>query len=90
MKGIISPGLFPVIVFLSGAFISLSTGSSYGTFAILMAIAIPVAVDLNAPLYVTIAAVFQTPYIIFIGIAIQVTLFFFIMKNFGVRSQQQT
>ena len=57
MKGVISPSVFPVIVFFAGALISLSTGSSYGTFAILMAIAIPVAVELNAPLYVTIAAV---------------------------------
>ena len=39
MKGVISPTVFPVLVFLSGAFISLSTGSSYGTFAILMALA---------------------------------------------------
>ncbi len=143
MKGVVSPNVFPVIVFFSGAFISLSTGSSYGTFAILMAIAIPVAVELNAPLYVTIAAVlsgglfgdhtspisdttvlasmgancihirhvitqlfyasltglvaafsfylaavYKTPYIIFLGIAIQVILFFFIMKYFGVRSKQ--
>ena len=57
MKGIVSPNLFPLIVFFAGALISLSTGSSYGTFAILMAIAIPVAVELNAPLYITIAAV---------------------------------
>ena len=143
MKGVVSPNVFPVIVFLSGAFISLSTGSSYGTFAILMAIAIPVAVELNAPLYVTIAAVlsgglfgdhtspisdttvlasmgancihirhvitqlfyasltglvaafsfylasvYKTPYIIILGIAIQIILFSFIMKYFGVRSKQ--
>lgn len=108
-----------------------------------MAIAIPVAVELNAPLYVTIAAVlsgglfgdhtspisdttvlasmgancvhikhvitqlfyaiimglvaafsfylagvYETPYIIILGIGIQVILFFFIMKYFGVRSSQ--
>ncbi len=145
MKGVISPNVFPVIVFFSGAFISLSTGSSYGTFAILMAIAIPVAVELNAPLYVTIAAVlsgglfgdhtspisdttvlasmgancvhikhvitqlfyagitglvaafsfylaavFETPYIIILGIVIQVILFSLIMKKFGVKSQQHS
>ena len=143
MKGVVSPSVFPVMVFFAGALISLSTGSSYGTFAILMAIAIPVAVELNAPLYVTIAAVlsgglfgdhtspisdttvlasmgancvhirhvvtqlfyaiitglvaalsfylagvYETPYIIILGIGIQVTLFFFIMKYFGVRSKQ--
>ena len=143
MKGVVSPNVFPVIVFFAGALISLSTGSSYGTFAILMAIAIPVAVELNAPLYVTIAAVlsgglfgdhtspisdttvlasmgancvhiqhvvtqlsyaivsgmvaalsfylaavYETPYIIIFGIGIQIVLFFFIMKYFGVRSKQ--
>ncbi len=40
-----------------GAVISLSTGSSYGTFAILMAIAIPVGFELGASMYLTIAAV---------------------------------
>ena len=143
MKGVVSPNAFPVIVFFAGALISLSTGSSYGTFAILMAIAIPVAVELNAPLYVTIAAVlsgglfgdhtspisdttvlasmgancvhiqhvvtqlsyavvsglvaalsfylaavYRTPYIIILGIGIQVIIFFFIMKFFGVKSKQ--
>jgi Na+/H+ antiporter NhaC len=44
-------------VFVLGALISLSTGSSYGTFAILMAIAVPVAFELNASMYLTIAAV---------------------------------
>jgi Na+/H+ antiporter NhaC len=48
---------FPMIVFVLGALISLSTGSSYGTFAILMAIAVPVAFELNASMHLTIAAV---------------------------------
>ena len=48
---------FPIIVFVLGAIISLSTGSSYGTFAILMAIAIPVGFELGASMYLTIAAV---------------------------------
>ena len=46
-----------MIVFALGAVISLSTGSSYGTFAILMAIAVPVGFELGASMYVTIAAV---------------------------------
>lgn len=48
---------FPMIVFILGAIISLSTGSSYGTFAILMAIAVPVGFELGASMYLTIAAV---------------------------------
>lgn len=51
------PMYFPMIVFVLGAIISLSTGSSYGTFAILMSIAVPVGFDLGASIYLTIAAV---------------------------------
>jgi Na+/H+ antiporter NhaC len=57
ISGSVSPMYFPMIVFVLGALISLSTGSSYGTFAILMAIAVPVAFELNASMYLTIAAV---------------------------------
>ena len=46
-----------MLVFALGALISLSTGSSYGTFAILMAIAVPVGFELGASMYLTIAAV---------------------------------
>ena len=53
----VSPVYFPMLVFVLGALISLSTGSSYGTFAILMAIAVPVGFDLGASMYLTIAAV---------------------------------
>ncbi|MDH3441460.1 MAG: Na+/H+ antiporter NhaC family protein, partial [Gammaproteobacteria bacterium] len=53
----VSPALFPMLVFVMGALISLSTGSSYGTFAILMAIAVPVGFHLDASMYLTIAAV---------------------------------
>ncbi len=53
----ISPAVLPALIFLLGAVISLATGSSYGTFAILMALAIPVALNVGAPLYLTIAAV---------------------------------
>lgn len=55
--GTISPTFFPIIVFILGGIISLSTGSSYGTFAILMAIAVPVGFELGASMYLTIAAV---------------------------------
>lgn len=57
ISGSVSPAYFPMLVFVMGALISLSTGSSYGTFAILMAIAVPVAFQLDASMYLTIAAV---------------------------------
>ena len=55
--GTVAPMYFPMIVFALGAVISLSTGSSYGTFAILMSIAVPVGFELGASMYLTIAAV---------------------------------
>ena len=54
---IINPIYYPMLVFLLGGIISLSTGSSYGTFAILMSIAIPIAFLIDASMYLTIAAV---------------------------------
>jgi Na+/H+ antiporter NhaC len=51
------PALLPAIVFVLGAIISIATGSSWGTFAILMTLAVPVAVNVGAPLYLTIGAV---------------------------------
>ncbi|MBT7583695.1 MAG: hypothetical protein HN572_12080 [Kordiimonadaceae bacterium] len=53
----ISPSLIPLIVFSLGAIMSFATGSSYGTFAILLVIVVPLAYALNAPLELTIAAV---------------------------------
>ena len=57
ISGTVAPEWFPMLVFVMGALISLSTGSSYGTFAILMAIAVPVGFQLEASMYLTIAAV---------------------------------
>lgn len=57
ISGKVEPMYFPMIVFALGAIISLSTGSSYGTFAILMSIAVPVGFELGASMYLTIAAV---------------------------------
>ncbi|HPF45440.1 MAG: L-lactate permease [Alphaproteobacteria bacterium] len=53
----ISPNFFPLIVFFLGAIMSFATGSSYGTFAILMIIVVPIANTLGAPMILTIAAV---------------------------------
>ena len=57
ISGTISPMFFPMVVFVLGAMISFATGSSYGTFAILMTIAIPVGFEMGASMYLTIAAV---------------------------------
>ncbi|MFT5137388.1 MAG: Na+/H+ antiporter NhaC [Arenicella sp.] len=57
ITGKVSPLYFPMVVFVLGAIISLTTGSSYGTFAILMSIAVPVGFDIGASMYLTIAAV---------------------------------
>jgi Na+/H+ antiporter NhaC len=58
----LSPALLPAIVFLIAAFIAFSTGTSWGTFAITMPIAAPLAFafggDAVGPLlYATVAAV---------------------------------
>ncbi len=53
----ISPNLFPVLVFVVGAVMSFATGSSYGTFAVLMAVILPVAHIAEASLPLTIAAI---------------------------------
>lgn len=52
----LSPSLVPFIVFLVGCFIAFSTGTSWGTFAIMIAIAVPMAKTMDANVYMTIAA----------------------------------
>lgn len=52
----LSPNFVPVIVFLVACFIAFSTGTSWGTFAIMIAIGIPMAQTLEANVYLTIAA----------------------------------
>ncbi len=49
--------ILPVIIFIASAVISFSTGSSWGTFSIMMTIAVPAAVGLDAPMHLAIAAV---------------------------------
>lgn len=52
------PGwIIPALIFVTGAVIAFTTGTSWGTFAILMPLAIPLAIKLDAPLYASIAAV---------------------------------
>ena len=52
----LSPSLVPFIVFLVSCFIAFSTGTSWGTFAIMIAIAIPMSREMDANVYMTIAA----------------------------------
>ncbi|SHI38288.1 Na+/H+ antiporter NhaC [Dethiosulfatibacter aminovorans DSM 17477] len=47
----------PCLVFLIGAVMSFATGSSWGTFAIMMPLVIPMAVTLGSPIHVCIGAV---------------------------------
>jgi tetracycline resistance efflux pump len=52
----LSPGLVPFIIFITSCFIAFSTGTSWGTFAIMIAIAVPVAQTMDANLPLVIAA----------------------------------
>ncbi|MEF9938523.1 MAG: Na+/H+ antiporter NhaC family protein [Clostridium sp.] len=55
--GKVSGAFGPAIIFLLGAVIAFSTGTSWGTFSIMMPIAIPMAVAMNANILLTIGAV---------------------------------
>lgn len=52
----LAPDYVPVIIFLVACFIAFSTGTSWGTFAIMIAIGVPMAQTLGANLSLTIAA----------------------------------
>ncbi|MBI9070080.1 MAG: sodium:solute symporter [Melioribacteraceae bacterium] len=55
-KAWLSPNFVPVIIFIVACFIAFSTGTSWGTFAIMIAIGVPMAQNLDANIYLTIAA----------------------------------
>ena len=55
-KAWLSPSFVPFIVFLVSCFIAFSTGTSWGTFAIMISIAVPMAEVMDANIYITIAA----------------------------------
>ncbi|MCB0587860.1 MAG: sodium:solute symporter, partial [Phaeodactylibacter sp.] len=55
-KAWLSPSMVPFIVFLVSCFIAFSTGTSWGTFAIMISIAVPMAREMGADVYITIAA----------------------------------
>ena len=52
-----APWALPVMIFLVSCSISFATGSSWGTFAIMLPLALPATVAIDAPLYVCIGAV---------------------------------
>ena len=52
----ISPSFVPAVVYVVASFIAFSTGTSWGTFAIMIPIGVPMAMGLDANVYLTIAA----------------------------------
>jgi Na+/H+ antiporter NhaC len=56
-SGWLSPALIPMLLFLVSGFIAFATGTSWGTFAIMMAVAVPMSQTMEANLYMSIAAV---------------------------------
>ena len=56
-KDLLNPSVIAPILFVTSAFISFSTGTSWGTFAIMIPIAVPTAVYADASLSLSIAAV---------------------------------
>ena len=55
-KAWLSPNLVPFIIFCVSCFIAFSTGTSWGTFAIMLSIAIPMAQSFDSNLSLAIAA----------------------------------
>lgn len=55
-KAWLSPGLTPFLIFLVSCFIAFSTGTSWGTFGIMIPIAVPMAQELGADVTIAIAA----------------------------------
>ena len=49
--------LVPAVVFIAGAFASFTTGTSWGTFALLVPITMPIAINLGLPPSLVLAAV---------------------------------
>lgn len=55
-KSFLSPKLVPFIVFIISGFIAFSTGTSWGTFAIMIPIAVPMAAGFDTNVHIAIAA----------------------------------
>ncbi len=57
MEGNVPGFIVPAILFIAGAIMSFATGSSWGTYAIMLPLAIPMALGLDAHMIVCIGAV---------------------------------
>ena len=55
-SGFLTPGLMPALVFLISCFVAFSTGTSWGTFAIMLPIAVPLAASYGLDPSLAIAA----------------------------------
>lgn len=53
----LNPGLMPAVIFLVGAFVAFATGSSWGVWAIMMPIGLPIAHKFGIPMSLMIGAV---------------------------------
>ena len=51
------PEIAPALIFITSAFIAFATGTSWGTFAIMISIAVPLSFSVDANFYLVIAAV---------------------------------
>lgn len=56
-KSWLSPIVAPALLFLTSAFVAFATGTSWGTFAIMISIAVPLAEALGLNIYLAVAAV---------------------------------
>ena len=56
LENVLSPKLVPVLLFLTSCFISFSTGTSWGTFAIMIAIAVPISDQMGIDSSLAVAA----------------------------------
>lgn len=52
----LSPGLVPAIVFIVSSFIAFSTGTSWGTFAIMISVSVPMAQEMGVNIHLAVAA----------------------------------
>lgn len=56
-KGLLHPYVLPSVIFVVGAMVSFATGTSWGTYALFMPIAIPIAAEMGSSVPVCVAAV---------------------------------
>ncbi|MBS1272400.1 MAG: Malate-2H(+)/Na(+)-lactate antiporter [Candidatus Marinimicrobia bacterium] len=56
-SGFLTPQLIPAVVFVTAAFIAFSTGTSFGTFALMMPLALPLAMQGGVGVPIAVSAV---------------------------------